>query len=400
MSKYLFLDKIVIDPPISDKFIHVPNVVKTASSIVKKLIKNTEVVCCAEMQSGKTQVMARLIYLINIYNNKLCNIGIDIYRTNIFIIICASSINLKEQLQCMLPSIKNNIYHLNDIQKIIKNKYSNFRLIDAMVDHSLIMMDECHCDAEINSTIYNFRKILIERSKINNTISYIVGFSATPYEQIFVSVPKVIMYPGPGYYGLTQMFKPKYTPDPIIRQTKNLTKLNECLKLILEINIGTYYYIFRLSSKKSSDDVIINNLYNCFKNNSKDLSVDTYIYDMHCAESINDIVKIRPNKIMLIFIKDKLRMGEYLDTTHVYMVHDDLNTYTHTTAQSLLGRCCGYDKESDHVIIYCDYNKAFDHYLWIKNKYDKDKIPSDSKYIKDDLSGLKAECFYDKLMIE
>ena len=123
--------------------------------------------------------------------------------------------------------------------------------------------------------------------------------------------------------------------------------------------------------------------------------LDTYIYDMNYKGNINELLDIKPTKPTLIYLKDKLRMGEYLNTEYVYLVHDDpTNNYTHTTAQSLIGRCCGYNKQSHNTIIYCDYEKAWQHYRWIINNYDIDHIPTNSKYILKNKTGTKNICIY------
>ena len=97
MVKHNFLYK--IPSSISDiDYCHNDNIVNATASIIKKLANYEEVVCCAEMQSGKTDVMKRLIYVINKYNNEIKSMNVNIDKHNIFLIICASSINLKKQL--------------------------------------------------------------------------------------------------------------------------------------------------------------------------------------------------------------------------------------------------------------------------------------------------------------
>ena len=115
---------------------------------------------------------------------------------------------------------------------------------------------------------------------------------------------------------------------------------------------------------------------------------------MNYHSNINELLNEKPVKPTVIFLKDKLRMGEYLNTEFIYLVHDDpSNMYTHTTAQSLIGRCCGYHKKSHCTIIYCDYEKAHQHYIWIENDYNIDYIPSNAKYIKKN-GELRDICIY------
>jgi hypothetical protein len=378
---------------------HKENIVNTVADIIKKLEKYDEIVTMAEMQSGKTYVMKRLIYVINNYNDKIKNFNINIDKHNIYLIICASSTNLKNQLKLNLPEIKHKIYHLNDVYTFKKNIFEYESLLTAMADSSLVIFDECHCDAKQQGLVDVFRNLLIKYSKVNKTYFHKVGFSATPYEQVMANYPKVIMKPGDGYYGIVQMFdtwkqlKTNKETVPIIFQAKNLSDVIECEIFFNEIEICDFYYIFRLPGKKNIEETVILNIEKEFK--KKGTKIDSYIYDMNYKENINELLDIKPKKPTIIYLKDKLRMGEYLNTEYVYLVHDDPNnTHTHTTAQSLLGRCCGYNKKSHKTIIYCDYEKALEHCKWIKSGYDIKFIPSHAKYINKKNGGTKDNCIY------
>lgn len=395
MSKYKFLDKIPSDVTVKD-YHHNSNIVKCVRSIVKKFTKYDEVVTVAEMQSGKTDVMRRLIYVVNNYNDKINNLGMNVDRYNVFLVICASSVNLKQQLKIKLPEIQSKVYHLNDIYQFLKNLYEYRPLLTTMADSGLIIFDESHCDAEKNNLIDKFRTTLNAIATENGTRYYKLGVSATPYEQVLAMYPKVVMTPGENYYGIQQMFRTRRWDSesvPIIFQAKNLTIKSECDDLFTEIAICNYYYIFRLPNNKDAEEIVICNLESKFK--SAGAKIDSYIYDMHYKTNINQLLTIKPSKPTLIYLKDKLRMGEYLDTKYVYLVHDDPNnTHTHTTAQSLVGRCCGYNKLEHNTIIYCDYEKAYSHYKWIVNNYDIEYIPSNAKYIDKKLGTTKNNCIY------
>lgn len=397
VDKYQFLYEVPHDKR-EDDYCHNSNIVKCAASIIKKLVIHEEVVTVAEMQSGKTEVMKRLIYLIDTYTNKINKLKVNIDKKNIYLILCTSSINLKKQLDIKLPELKNRIYHLNDLYIFIKDSYRYRILFELMASSSLIIFDECHCDVEHKKLIDKFRTILRKIANNKNTTYYKIGFSATPYEQIIAGYPKIVMKPGKNYYGVKQMFETCKSSTnnnlvPIIFQAKNLVNKTECRNLFTEIIISNYYYIFRLPGNKIFEDTVINNLENQFKKNG--YKFDTYIYDMNYKTNINELLKDQPSKPTIIYLKNKLRMGEYLDTTFVYLVHDDPNNmHTHTTAQSLVGRCCGYNKKSDQTIIYCDYKKAYDHYKWIVHNYDVKYIPPDAKYIDKKNNDTKTICIY------
>lgn len=385
MPKFLY--KIPSDVSPKD-YHHSEPIIGCVSKIIKKLKKHSEIVTVAEMQSGKTFCMKRLIYIINKYNDSIRDLGIEIDKFNIYVILCASSNNLKNQHKFNLPEISNKIYHLNDIAKFLKNIYEYESLFTTMADSGLIIFDECHCDVENSKIIDRFRKQLKMISKENKTKFYKIGFSATPYEQILADYPKVIMYPGNNYYGICEMFSRDFC---VIFQSKDLSNEDECAELFYEISIDNFYYIIRLPAKKNKADLVFDNIEKQIKILGKKL--DSIIYDMDYHGNINEILEVRPKKPTIVYLKNKLRMGEYLNTTYVYMVHDDPNNqFAHTTTQSLVGRCCGYHKKSHRTIIYCDYAKAYEHYQWIKHDYSVNYIPNSVKYANKH-GEIRANCF-------
>lgn len=378
-----------------DDYHHKENIVNACAKIIKKLMESREVICAAGFQSGKTDVMKRLIYVIQNYPDELKKLDIDIYKYNIYLISCVSSLDLKTQLGEKLPEIKNRIMHLPEIVKYINNITEYESTFVQMADSSLIIFDECHCDVEYENTIPKLKEIIKRFSKKNRTKYYKIGFSATPYEQIFSDIPKVIMKPSSGYYGLAHMFKKNKKTIPLIFQAKNLSDIDECKTLFEEIEVCDFYYIIRLPSKITEQKLVMDNVEKEIKKRKS--SLDTYIYDMHFKGKINNLVSEKPSKPTVIFLKDKLRVGEHLDTKYVYLVHDDpKNMHTHTTVQSLVGRCCGYNKKNHETIIYCDYEKAWQHYKWVKNNYDADYLPEDCKYIKKNHSGIKSNYYHVK----
>lgn len=394
-NKFDFLKK-VPDNTLETDYLHYDNIVEAVEKIFKKLTKYDEIVTVAEMQSGKTEVMRRLVYVVNNYPKELKKIKINISVGNVYVILCASSKNLKNQLKQKIPEIAHNIFHLNDIQKFIKCTFDNEYLLSNMTDNSLVIFDECHSDAEKKGTIDKFRNVLKKFQKENDSFFHRIGFSATPYEQVIANFPMVVMKPGSDYYGISQMFdcdKCKHGDLPIIFQSKQLENKQECIELFNEIEICNYYYIFRLPGNITTNDLCISNIESQFK--SAKIRFNSFIYDMYYQENINELLSTKPSNPTIIYLKDKLRMGEYLNTKYVYIVHDDTrNTYCHTTAQSLMGRCCGYGKKNDKTIIYCDLDKAQQHCQWIKNNYLIDYVPIDVKY-KNKSTGMTInKCIY------
>lgn len=373
---------------IENTYIDEPNVVSTVKKIMSKLVDEEEILCCAEMQSGKSEVMKRIVYMVNKYYKKLSTyLKYAVTLNRIFIIVSTSSIGLKTQLREHIPIISNNIFHINDIISILssKGKYveKSKNILKDMSTNSIIIFDECHADVEINSTVSQLRDRLNIVNKDSKNRYKVIGFSATPYEQIYYDVEKVIMEPGPNYYGIREIYKNKK-----IKQAYDLRNESDIYKLFLENPIGNFYYIFRLPADTSIYDQTIESVRKIYIDVSKNITgnnsiVSTFVYDKDDKYDINrNLLNIVPKTPIFIFLKDKMRMGCYLNTKHIALVHDDhTNQYAHTTIQSLLGRCCGYNKSSHSVNIYCDKSHADEHYDWVLSNYDKDKIPSRIKYL-------------------
>lgn len=371
-----------------DAYHHGTEIVKTVANVIKKFVEHTDVLITAEMQSGKTDCMRRMLYVINNHNQDLQEMGIHIERYNVYVILCASSINLKLQLKTKLPEIPTKIFHLNDIIKFLSNPYEYSSLFVRMATDSLVIFDESHCDAEVGKTIDRLRKKLNEISEEYSTDYYKLATSATPYEQVYAGYAKVIMKPASGYYGLQQMFKQKN-----VVQSMNLENATECNQLFKSINLTNRYYIFRLPSSKEQEVLMMKNVETHFKKSKR--GSDSYIYDMNYRDNINNLINHRPKKPTIIYLRDKLRMGEYLNTRYVHLVHDNPDvTYSHTVVQSLIGRCCGYGKMENGTLIYCDYEKAYQHYQWIKSGYRTKKIPMSTRYINRSQAATKEICIY------
>ncbi len=95
---------------------------------------------------------------------------------------------------------------------------------------------------------------------------------------------------------------------------------------------------------------------------------------------INEIMEHIPTKKTIIFLRGLLRAGQRVKTDNVIMVHDTSDSKVDTTVQSLLGRCCGYNKNKD-ILIYCDKISAEKYKNWVSSDYDLELVPNKSKNI-------------------
>ena len=71
------------------------------------------------------------------------------------------------------------------------------------------------------------------------------------------------------------------------------------------------------------------------------------------VKDINDILRVEPSELTVIFIKEKCRMGKKIDKRHIVCgIETSSNSKTDTILQGLLGRCCGYNGDEFNAPIY------------------------------------------------
>jgi hypothetical protein len=357
---------------------HHVNVKKCARRIINLMEDHNELICYAPMQAGKTEVMYRIIELMK---NDDIRESLLINPKRIYILIAASSTPLKQQLINHIPGMEDRVYHLNDLVSLMAG--NGQKIISRMICNSLFLIDECHSNLNNDSVMANWRKLL-ECGKN----SYIVGFSATPYEQVVGGMPIISLTPMQGYYGIDRMFQLDR-----IKKAVNLTKLSNVKRLFTHFDLKDChgYAIIRLPNNIEHQILVKTNISRWFWKNNIDMHYITY--DRSMKHNLDTVVSKKPDHITIIYVKDRLKMGETLDTKYVFLVHDyPHNESTNTTVQSLLGRCCGYNKENDDVLIYCDVTQAFNHFWWVDSGLDKTRVPTRTKYIYGPSRKLKQSC--------
>jgi hypothetical protein len=359
---------------------------ETSKQIIEYFIHFNELILLAQMQSGKSDVIKRIIELFN--NNKEYFEKI-LKIENIFIIILASDTGLKQNSQKEFYNFisYDHILHIDDVNTITeylinpKKKYKMFsnlkQLVSAIKSNCLIIVDEAHSDQEVKSTMDNFRKALnIEFNNFTNTIKYL-NVSATAYEHILTTMPKVILKPTSDYYGLRKMLESEK-----VYQSYELTIYDEYIKFIDDLlckselaKLPKQYIIVRVQSD-AKEQMVRHNIKLYPK--TKDFLIESY--NMSSKNDINDILKIVPTNTTFIIIKGRLTKGHRIIKENIMAVSDTPNNgHTHTTVQGLIGRMCGYNA-NPNALIYCDIEKVMDHYEWIKSGYNDKNIPL-AKYI-------------------
>lgn len=290
--------------------------------------------------------------------------------------------------------IKKNILHNSEMQKFLKKPSSewmtdDFIIISRMKKNSLILIDESHYGSDQKQVLNQFlTKILnISPNGDNEYLSknniYVVSISATPMAEFInanISEFKKKIIPlknSNGYYGISDMFNNGRIEKSF--DFKDNKSIDRFIDSILKIGqIG--YILVRCSEKQKVK--IINRIGERVVNDFNK-PID---YDRHNKSrildnmGINDILLQKPNKKTIIFLKGLLRAGQRVETENIIMTHDTAESNVDTTVQSLLGRCCGYNKNKN-IKIYCDSDSARKYKDWIESGYNLTMVPDKSKNV-------------------
>lgn len=354
----------------------------------------------AEMQSGKSGTFFSIPYIISrnkVLTNKL---GLDMWgsEANVYLLTGMNEKELIDQFETDISSftgmdIKKNIFHNSEMRKFLQKSEKDWTnddlsVINRMRKNSLILIDESHYGSDKNQILNQFLiKVLNispngdNTSLIKNNI-YVVSISATPMAEYINAKTSefkkkiITLENAVGYYGVLEMFEnnkihPAY-------DLKCNTSIDNFIDRI--INICNTGYILVRSTEKQKQKI---------KERLGVRLIDFAIidYDQYNKSrildnmGINDLLQNKPNKNTLIFLKGLLRAGKRVDTKNVIMIHDTAESKVDTTVQSLLGRCCGYNKNSN-ILIYCDRESALKYKNWVESDYDLRLVPNKSKNIK------------------
>lgn len=358
--------------------------VKTAVVNILNLFKtNDEVLLIAEPQSGKTDAILRLAEVINTIPTSEFEKRFGYSIMHIYIIICTSRNELKNDIKnktyelYKIPLYKKmvTITHIGEYKNLTVDQYIK---IAQDFEDALIIFDESHCDTNKKSIQDNLKESLnYEELKIPHKI---LDISATPYEYTaFGKIPYVFMQPGENYYGVNDMLANNriYQSKPLSNY-KNMTYFNDKIRSVHGNDDLKKYIIVRLPRDLDKHKSIKNNFEKFFNQNIK-----TVNYFQDNKNDINDMLNIEPEKLTVIFVKDKLRMGKSIITKHICALIDSPNNqYVQTTVQGFVGRAAGYNKKDHNVIIFTDKQKVFEHKKWFDNNLQKEYLPRSSKNVK------------------
>ena len=314
--------------------------------------KIINIMIVALTQSGKTGTMSGLIK--NYLNDTTNLIPIE----NIYIITGLSSREWVEQTTNRMPkSIQERVFHRDNLTKKFVDDIKNKKNV-------LIIIDEIQIAAKENQTLYksfNDAGFYNKQYLLKNDIK-IIEFTATPDGTIYdlmkwgENALKIKMEPGQGYISCFDL-----KDQNRVFQYKDLCGYNhetgdvnkELVSaniLELKSHIDKYkeplYHIIRIPNGNMAD-LVINNLK---KYISADIQFRTYDKESDIKD-INKILKVKPDQLTYIFIKEKLRCAKTLYKRYLGVVYE---RYTKrpddaVVLQGLIGRGTGYDDNGKSI---------------------------------------------------
>lgn len=397
-----YISKIRLTDDILSKYYVFDNQIETAKDIIYDFYLKSDRWCLlfAEMQSGKSGTFFSIPYIISRNQLLIDKLGIDMYNDHINVFLL-TGMNEKELISQFEKDISNftgmeiekNVLHNSEMQKFLNRPEKDWLpsdklVIERMRKNSLILIDESHYGSDKNQILDKFLKNIVclnpngdNEPLIKNNI-YVVSISATPMAEFLnanISEFKKKIVPlknSKGYFGIVDMFE----NDQVFHSydLKSNLSVDRFLDTILSIKKNGYILVrctkkqqIAIESRIVQRNITKLSLIDYFRN-SKNMILDN--------QGINDIIEQLPNNKTLIFLRGLLRAGKRLNTENIVMVHDTSESKVDTAVQSLLGRCCGYNKNKD-ILIYCDKISAEKYKNWVITGYDMDAIPDKSKNI-------------------
>ncbi len=320
----------------------------------------------AQMQSGKTGVAKFVVH-------DLCKKDI-IKKENIFF-ICGMNDNdlrnqaIKEFDKLIFPE---NILFSKQLQRCNKKTHIKFKA-------ELIIIDESHYASNLKSQVDLFLKM----ARPKRDSCYTLSISATPMAEIATKeeMGKALTYlaPDKGYFGIKDIFRNGLIFDSASLSESNFESFLDIIEKEYERQSKTEwkYGIIRLPCqwyKEFTEAEIVS------------LDYDIEFIDHHSSNkskkaNFNDYLKKEPDRFTIIWVYNSLRAGKQLNTKLVGFIHDTTNSKCDIIAQSLLGRCFGYNKELNKVNCYTDMKSAKQMLNWVNNWYSETQIPSGCKNI-------------------
>lgn len=317
----------------------------------------------AEMQAGKTGVLAGLIRLILSNYTKL-----EIDPSNIFIITgMADNAWKKQTKKRLIKDVRDGVEH--NVRGGLERIAAELHKIHAHIGelrNILVIIDESHIAAADengpNKLIFRTIENLCPREKWSENNIHILTISATDPAKV-LDITKAEIKD-------TSIVRLQTTPDyqsvealkdegRLISLTDDINSMNAITK-IREIISHKYdneplYHILRPKAVnyKKTIDILAREFPDCdvipWDSTSKGASAGSGS-SISSESDINDILLEAPNRTTFIILKNMFYAAKTLEDEHVGILYDRVGGKDDTNLQSLLGRACGYFKSKRTII--------------------------------------------------
>lgn len=320
----------------------------------------------AEMQSGKTGVVAALIRLV--LSNAL---KLMITPDRIFLITGMNDEAWKKQTRARLPSqVREGVQHSKGLHKV--EAALTKLAAGEILSNVLIILDESHIAAagfnEPNKQIYQALKRLcpIEQWAARNI--RIITISATdPVKVIAIGTSElpcevVRLQTDANYQSVQSLHaagRISFIDGDLHNEPAAITALK---RAVIKTEEGQpLYHIVR--PRQRQHEVVKAKLETAFpdcvvipwdaetaKTSKAARKVASAASDGASSatdlEDINDILKVAPSKTTFILLKNMFYAAKTMNDEYVGVLHDRISAKEDTALQSLLGRACGYGKSA------------------------------------------------------
>ena len=316
----------------------------------------------AEMQAGKTGVVAGLIRLVLANFSKL-----RIVPTNIFVITGMSDKAWKKQTkERLIPDVRDGVEHNSpqlariaaNIKKIAERNGGELRNI-------LVIIDESHIAAadnnRPNSIVFNTIKECCPREKwVENNIRILTISATDPAKVLDITyssitdVAVVRLQTTPEYQSVeTLMTEERIIAIhgdihtewgiPSIRGIIDVQYDNQPLYHILRPKAVNYKRcIDRLRTEFPDADIMTWD--SSSRGSGAGSSVGSDASSSVSELDINDILAEKPERTTFIILKNMFYAAKTMNDEYVGILYDRVGGKDDTNLQSLLGRACGYGK--------------------------------------------------------
>ena len=319
----------------------------------------------AEMQAGKTGVVAGLIRLVLANFSKL-----RIVPTNIFVITGMSDKAWKKQTkERLIPDVRDGVEHNSpqlariaaNIRKIAERNGGELRNI-------LVIIDESHIAAantnRPNSIVFNTIKECCPREKwVENNIKILTISATDPAKVLDITYSQVA-----DVAVVRLQTTPEYQSVETLMNEERVIGIYgdihtdwgiECIRGIIDnqYDNAPLYHILR--PKAVNYKRCIDRLHTEFPDaeirtwdsSSRGMSgtgssVGSDGSSSVSEEDINDILAEKPEKTTFIILKNMFYAAKTMNDEHVGILYDRVGGKDDTNLQSLLGRACGYGKST------------------------------------------------------